>query len=553
MKIRVPPALRLDWTTMRRPTARDRWIVILGLLGFAALLVLSLLLPDRTYSGQHSNDLMVWLDAAYRAAIGQVPSRDFATPFGPLTYVLLGWAYHLSGSVGAVMPTNTALYTVVFLPLLFYACLTRLSWPVALLFGAHLLILVVSPAYIGDNLAIPTFAMFYNRFGWALLSLLIVLALPRRGRPGSEALDALMMAALWALMFYTKISFAAVATVVIFSFMMFAHLRRATVGALVLVAVTLGVAELFWGYTAAYLHDVGIAAAVSGSVQGGLVGVGWTTLRNATGLELFVGVLIVALLRGVPLNYLLLALLAGGTGVFVANQNAQGPGIPPLTAAALVVLLAPRTDQSVDRGLLELGLLLTFGLTAPGDLFQLAVHADHVVMASKPEVAPGRVSVDGLVAPLGYLATDNSRKAETTCAPYEALYRDPKLIGDIPAPTPGQYLATVNEGVQLLSTDRMLSGSVTTLDFGNPFNALLHRPPVVGGNQWSQAGRNVSELNHLKADQALGDAQVVMVPRRPSQPETESLMLKLYGSYLATHFDLAGRSPCWQAYRRHNS
>lgn len=551
MKLQVPHGLRFDATKLWRTGPRDRSMVVVVLIGVAAVLALSLLIPGRTYSGQHSFDLIVWLDGAHRAAAGQVSSRDFATPFGPLTYTLLGWAYMLSGSVGALMPTNTALYTLIFLPLLLYTCLSRLPLLVTIVFGCHLLILVVAPANIGDLYAIPTFAMFYNRFGWALLSLLTVLVLPRRAGPGSIGLDAVVMAALWTMLFYTKISFAAVATVLLLGFLMFGHLRRAALGAIILSAAILVVVELFWGHTLTYLHDVAATAAVSGSVQGGVGGLGFTFLRNSVGLELFAGVLWLALLRGVRLDYLLVALLIGGAGVFVANQNSQGPGIPPLISAALAVLLAPRSEGAAEDRLLPLGLLLTLALAVPGDVFALAVQASHVHTAAVAPAGSGtNVTLDGLMGPLDPRGATGAGPAREACAPYNHGTYDLLTPGNLPWLSQGHYLATVKDGAELLGRNPVLRGTVSTLDFGNPFNAVLHRPPVIGGNQWNQFGRNFDLRTHLPADQAFGNAAVVMVPRRPAVPQTLDAMGELYGPYIATHFVLADRSTCWDAYVR---
>jgi hypothetical protein len=549
-KLQAPSALRLDATNLWRTGPRERSIVVAVLIGVAAVLTLSLLIPGRTYSGQHSFDMVVWLDGAYRAAAGQISSRDFVTPFGPLTYMLLGWAYMLSGSVGALMPINTALYALIFLPLLLYTCLSRLPWLVTIAFGCHLLILVVAPANIGDFYTIPTFAMFYNRFGWAILSLLTIMVLPRRG-PGGARLDAVAMAALWATMFYTKISFAVVAIPLMLGFSMFGHLRHATLGAIILSAATLVIVDLFWGHTLTYLHEVAVTAAVSGPSRQGLHDLIFTVLRNAVGLELFAGVLWVALLRGVRLNYAVMALLIGGASVFVANQNSQGPGLPILISAALVVLLAPKDDGAAKDGLLSLGLLLTLALAIPGDAFALFVQARHTHTAAAAPAGSGvNVTLDGLMAPLDPQGATGDGPAREACAPYDKGGRDLLTAGYLPPLSPGHYLSTVRDGADLLGRNLRLRGPVYTLDFGNPFNAVLHRPPVTGGNQWNHFARNFNLTIHLAPDQAFGNAAVVMVPRRPAHPDSAVNMGKLYGPYIADHFILADRSMCWDAYVR---
>ena len=545
------PALRFDEPGLWRTGPRDRATVALMLVGVAAALTLSLVIPGRTYAGQYSFDNIVWLDGAYRAAAGQVASRDFVTPFGPLTYIVLGWAYRLSDSVGALMPINTALYALIFLPLLLYTCLSRLPWLIAVLFGCHLLILVIAPANIGDSYPIPTFAMFYNRFGWALLSLLTVLALPRRPGQGSVGLDAVAIAALWALMFYTKISFAAVAAPLLFGFLFFGHLRRSALGALLLLATILIGVELLWGHTLTYLHDVAATAAVSGAGVGGAGSLLFTLLRNIVWLELFAGVLWVALLRRAGIDYLLGALLVGAFGVLVANQNSQGPGMPTLIAAALAVLLAPKRDRMTAGSLLAVGLLLTLALAIPGDAFALFVQARHVHTALVTPADGGvNVTLDGLIAPLEPGGATVAGAIQEACAAYNAGGSDQPRVANLPQLSQGHYLATVEDGAALLLRNPPLSGPVATLDFGNPFDALLHRPPVTGGNQWNHFGRNFDFRTHLPPGEAFGNAAVIMVPHRPAVPDTLGGMGRLYGRYMAAHFVLADRSLCWDAYVR---
>lgn len=290
-KLRLSDALSFDDSTApERTQVRRRWMVALLLLGAAVLLVLTLLVPGRTYSAQHSWDLMVWVDGAHRMAAGLLPNRDFHTPFGLLGYLLLGWAYELSSGLGEIMPVNTALFTLLLMPLLIYTCVSRLPWFVALVFGLHIIILTVAPFNIGDLGAAPTFAMFYNRWGWALVSLLSIYVLPRYPASGGDTADALAMAALWLIMFYLKVSYAAVGGALLLGLLAFSHMRRPAIGAMIASALLLVVVELFWAHTLSYIMDLGAAGAVIGGIQGGMRQLASGLFINISGLFLFAAV-----------------------------------------------------------------------------------------------------------------------------------------------------------------------------------------------------------------------------------------------------------------------
>ncbi len=526
---------------------RRSWLVAGALILLAALLSLSLIIPGRSFSTDNTWDLMVLFDGAQRFLNGQVPNRDFHTPFGPLTYLLLSGGYWLSGTLGGTMPIMTGLFVLLLLPPLLYTCASRLPWPLALAFGIHILILSIAPALTGHmDLLRPTFGMYYNRFGWALLSLLVLFALPRREPFGRVAIDAVAMAMLLSMMLYLKISYGAVAGAFLLGLVAFPHMRRAALGAMLVSALVLVIVELFWSQTLAHLADVRAAAAASGPFQGGLRGLAITAANNMQGLSLFAGVLLLGLVQGIRLDYLLICLFVAGAGLFVANQNFQGPGILTLIPAALVVLLAPRPLRSEDRNLSPLpGILLIGALAIPPAFVALTNQAIHVAVASRGS-NPGAVSIQGLIT----LDTPQSLAGAPLhgCKPINAGV--PKLAS-VRGPEPlkqGQYLAIVQDGLTLLEGSAALSGKVFTFDWASPFNSLLRRGSLVGGNHWYHANRTFSTTSHPPPSEALGDADVVMVPGIAVEYATFDQLRSIYGRYLLENYELKARSDCWDAY-----
>lgn len=530
---------------------RPWWFVLVSLVAVAALLSLSLIVPGRTFSSDNTWDLLLLFDSAQRLLESQVPNRDFHTPFGPLTYLLLSGGYWLSGSLGGTFPVTTGLFVLLLFPLLIYTCASRLPWPLALLFGVHLLIVSIAPALTGDVAYNPTFGMFYNRFGWALLSLLLLFVLPRRSPFASTVTDALAMAALWSMMFYLKISYAAVAGVFLVAFIAFPHVRKAALGALLASAFVILTVEFFWSQTLEYLADLRSAAAASGALKGGLMGFLQTVLRNVQGLYLFACILLLAFIRGIRLDYLLLCVLAAGAGLAVANQNYQGPGILTLIPAALIAILAPRPANAPEQDLSLIPNILILGaLAIPPDLAALITHVRHVSVASRaPDIT--EVSLDKLVTTDGRRAEEVRESTLDGCGRAAVPAHSPALSAE-----PGQfssqaqYLAAVQDGMKLLTANPALSGKVFTIDMINPFNALLHRGLLVGGNDWYHAHRTFSLQSHPPAPEAFRAADVVMVPRVAVEYATFDLLRTIYGGYVNANFNLAARSACWDAYVR---
>ena len=75
-------------------------LILAGL--FAVLLVL----PSQVVVSRYVNDLLIFLDGAYRVNQGQVPNRDFHTALGPLNFYLPALAARITGTLGTAMPVR---------------------------------------------------------------------------------------------------------------------------------------------------------------------------------------------------------------------------------------------------------------------------------------------------------------------------------------------------------------------------------------------------------------------------------------------------------------
>ena len=536
---------------------RAAWLVA-GLLAVAAIIwVAMLVLPGKTVAATHLGDLMTFVDAADRLARGQVPNRDFHSPLGPLAYWFLGQGY-MWGGLGGMMLLATALFSVLLLPITIYTCVTRLPWPIALAFGLYTLLLAISPAAIGEVAPRPMFAMFYNRFSFALLGLLFLFVLPRRPGVGSAYLDIAAMAASWLLLFYLKITYAAVGAGFLVALIWFKHVRREAIGALLAAAIGVLVVELFWGGTGSYIRDIRSAAAATGTVRGGRLGILATAVNNIQGVYVFSAVILLALVARVRYDYLLLCLFMGGAGILLDRHNAQGPGILTFIAGALVATLAPRREPegAAPRSLLA-SLLLVGALVLPiavGAAGNLAFHFLSVVRQRPSDlVGPAFQGLMVTQPPTSTAAQPSAAVRDASahgCGPVDPArfhlqnQRGQETIGE------RQYLAVLTNGVELLRRDPRLAGKVFVPDLANPLNALAGRSAPTGVAAFNDAEITFSEAVHPDPDIMFRDVDVIMIPKYPHKYPTFDLMRRIYGGYIGANFDLAARSECWDAYRK---
>lgn len=540
------------------PTRRTAWLVAAFLALAALIMVLLLLVPGRTVATQHLWDIMTFIDAADRVNHGQVPNRDFHSPLGPLAYLLLAMGAGLSGGFAGMMPASTALFVPLLLPLVIYAALSRMPWLLALAFGLYILILSISPLFIGQIPPGPSWGMFYNRWGWGLLSLLFLFVLPQRPPVGREMLDMAAMASIWLLLFYLKTTFAVIAAVFLVALVWFPHARRAALGGIAGAAVAILVVELFWGGTLGYITDIRTAASATGAVRGGLLGLFATLVNNVQGAFLFAAVLLLALLGRIRYDYLLLCLFMGAAGILLDRHNAQGPGILTFIPGALVAILAPRRGQADDAAEPSLAaILLAMAMAVPVMVVGAANVAFHFVSAARAPV--GAVAVAGLQ---GIIAPDAPTSTPNQPGAVGAVGGAAGVCGLVDTPlnlqankaehplSPTQVLAFIADGAALLQRTPQLGGKAFVPDLANPLNALAGRQGALGADAFNDAEITFSKAVHRPAEQLFADVDVLMIPKYAQKYATFSLMRELYGAYWLANFELVARSPCWDGYRR---
>jgi hypothetical protein len=490
--------------------------VLIFLTGLACVVLLAT--PGRTITSAFMNDVLIFLDGAHRIHWGQVPNRDFHTALGPLVFLIPAAGYWITGSLGGAMPVGMALVILAFTPLAIHVLGSRLRPLLAVPLGAFLILLLAVPINLGDRIGALSFAMFYNRIGWAALGLLVVMYLPPLvPRPRQEACDVLCAAILALVQLYTKITYGVVALAFLVFLMIVPGQRRRAALSLLLVIAVAAVAEVFWRGTASHLSDLMETARISGGR--GVSGLINVTLRNFADLAVFALIAGFALWqRGSPWDAVFYSACAAA-GLLIVNQNAHNWGIVTIYAGSAVAAQRIMAGGGPVAPAMPL-LLLAF--TLPPTLYHASALVLHSVLATANAGAPlGLPNFQGVRYARLWSRGDGG---------FSRLY-----VGSFQGG--GAALASLGQDI----------GPVATLDFVNPFSAGLGLRPPRGDNAWLHWNRNVSRDHHLQPEQLYRDVKIIMEPKIG----INSVQLRgIYGPFIDRHFTPVRETDEWTIHIR---
>ena len=431
------------------------------------------------------------------------------------------------------MPWGMAGLTVLVAPAIAHVLGSRVRPIIALPFAAFLILLLVVPVNTGERITDLSFAMFYNRVGWATLAALLVMHLrPANRRKRQGLLDALSAALLVLVMLYTKVSYGAVGVGFLALLLLDKEQRGWVIGAFGIMAAAALVIEAFWGGTSAYIADIRLAGNVSGNVKG-VRDLGVFLLRNLADLTLFLLIAGLALRRTRSLRDLLFYGFCIAAGVLLISQNFQSWGMITLHAGAVVgaetLVRGRRSQTTAARGwsIPQAAPLLVLALVLPASVQSAAALGLHTTLAS---LHAGEA--------LGLPKLNEVRLAKL------------KAGGDY-AFNSG-YLQTLREGARILAELQPEPSHVFVMDFVTPFSAGLGLKPPRGDTAWLHWGRTLDVAHHIAPDEIFRDVRLVMEPKRPAEGWTAGNLRQIYGSYLHAHFGLVRDTPEWRVYEARN-
>ncbi len=499
-------------------TTASLWLALVVLCGLRAYVGLA---GTRIYS----HDAFMVLDGAWRMLNGQRPHLDFNSMIGPAAYLPTVLGMYLSGNTAASFGYGQALVALLVGPWA-YVLGSRLSFVPRVCFALCAAGIAISPAIIGPSPLEISPGMTYNRFSYALLSLILLECMQRegewkvtRGFSSGAVLGILTFLKITAMgmgfvlivafgMLYPKgrqrwagllSGFALVAA----SFLFYLHFQLGPV--LRDLAITIGakhiaVAERYDLYS--IFMEAGMAFAIV------LAGASWLgTNRRSREAKQMLRAAGVVLLASVSLIF----------------GNFQRSEVPLVTFFLILVMnqLASHTrNRSFREGAVLNMSLLAGSIYIAGTLFAITL---------------------SLAACLG-------AKAHTVGG--ATHFPTPALASFVPIGPDHSYTYYVNDGMQLLEAHRLPGEHVMCLDFTNPFSFGLWIPPARGGTTNLQFHGSFDEKHHVSAENLFGSSELVMMPRQDSDLELLAGLHLVYSPYLHSHYDLVEESRSWQLYRR---
>jgi hypothetical protein len=498
----------------------------------------TLLSPGLVLSHEMTWDFVYNLSGAWHLQHGHVAHVDFHEPVGQLNFMLTALGFGLVGPTPFAFLVGIAIVAAVAFASASVAAMRRLPTLPAALFVIFVTLLVLMPANVGDKPNAYSFAMSYNRYGWSLLSILVlILFVPPRSRVAGDWIDVANAGLLLVALFYLKVTyFAGGLAFVGLAILISPHIRARLLAWLAIGGLIVANAVAPWNHP--YLLDI-LHAAAAGAVRNSLSFHLNNFFANAEGYAPYAAGLVVAIwmwARGLAPMRLPLA-IAGilAIGVFVLSQNHQSYGLP--VGIVIAFLLYDQIRERFGPAVPVLPMLMVFPLFAIGtSALSLAGYHARAGRGELLQVVD-RTQLKGLAVPaerpglLAAFADDRHRHQLLNWARAKA----PRF-----ELSPAEYVETIVEAATLLGDGRHCRGGVVVLDQVNPFPFMLGWPPPRGGNLWSGPGAPVRPAGEFFAE-----ADHVLIPKFSSYGAwTERAQLE-YGMYLSQNFPASEETQSW--------
>jgi hypothetical protein len=497
----------------------------------ALLPALGCLCLVRTYIGlsgitDYSHDAFGALDGAWRVLNGQTPHADFYTPLGPLIYLVTAFGLLLSHGGAEGAGYSQALCGGLLGLWTYGLTRRRLGHLPAILLCLMVVLLSINPSSVGEP-PIRTSCMTYNRYGYALVSLLLLEGVagrdPERGR--AEFWGGFSTGAILALLLFLKISyFVGGAALVAAVIPCRKQVKERWAG---IVGGFLPVSLIFFAYLGFNFvpmwNDLRMVAGAKSARMS------WFIVDN---LYLPVAFYLGFIFTSARFLWFGGARPAGRAigvagvavclaGIFLLSTNFQFYGLPLNAIAAILVIrqIAEHPPAANSHKLKRAGLLLWGSLLVAGDLGYEALG-------------------------LGFGAWQKYSWEETSNASFHAAV----LAGF--RTYERNYVDLVNDGLALVNQHRRPDDTVMSLDFSNPFSYALGMRPAPGGATTLHYRGNFNDSHHPASERLFGGASLVMIPVVPTEKGLARSVPRIYGPYLEEHFHLIGESTGWRLYRR---
>lgn len=511
-------------------------LFLIGILAICGLAAFTGAAPIRIFA----HDTFFLLDNGYRTLQGQIPHRDFSSSWGPVIYLVEAFGLLLSGGLpDAIGYANSIAGALV--AIWSYALVRARSTPgIAVACGLVAALIMVSPHALGYSALWYTHAMTYNRYGYALLGIVILetaLDAPVSKTLPNVELSAFATGCALGLLVFLKVSYAFAAVPFLLLSALYGYDRkRRCVAALAgfSVVCVLCLAYLRFDIND-MLADLNIAArqrshSLAAAPRRTFSHFG-TALQEFSILILTLGFLertpghrLRISLHTVHTVALALAAIIVGQAIMATNNQ---PGDPVLNVYVALVfvsyLLYAKSGTAIVPRYITLAccILLVSSLIAPQVIASLGAAVDKVRIVPTADITLNSDRGHGLLFPPSPDETETS--------------------GPV-------YVRAVNQGLDLLNRYSQPGDGVFALDFFNPFNYLLHRRSPTGGLTTA----SFSAQARPSEARIFGNARILMVRKYSSAYDEGGLSTfrQLFHSFIEANFFKVQETDSWILYQR---
>lgn len=503
-----------------------------------------------------THDSLIFFDSTYRISNGLVPSSDFPTALGAAQLYLPAWAAWVIGGYGGSIELASVWVALglgvacaaigaqrmpVAITALLLGVVFLVTVPAAMLerWGGESQTLVNGETEIlADNLS---WAMFYNRWGWAALIPVFMVLAPRRDRSAAPPIaEIAILAAVLTFLFWLKASYfaAGLGAAAIYAFLNSSMWRTLAIGGGMTAAGILAIG-LMTGNLLAYLNDIMLAGKVSGARTDSILGL----LRRNMLEMLFalapLGVLL-AVGRftwrdGLAAGFMLLA------SMFVINQNGQLENMTALIVIAAYGAVRVMGEPEINR-IARIAAAGAFGMLTASQVLDrgmvLIDQAYAVLREEAREPAPWAAvpAFRNIYVPERESMFNRAiAKSETPEARIHNIWLSGQY-GRRQELRQGEYMETLLAGMEDLAPVVKRGETVTTLDMTNPFPFLMNLRAPEGGWLTLHMNRTISEEVHPAPEAMFADADHVMIAKMSMVQSTADLMMDLYGPWLDANY-----------------
>jgi hypothetical protein len=521
-------------------TARTEWrradlIFVAGLAAICGLTIAVGIAPLRVFE----HDTFFALDGAFRVLRGQVPHRDFSSAWGPVLFLMDAAGLALSGLRPAGIGYANALWGALIAVWAYWIGRSRFTPGRACIAGIYTLLLIVGPYALGYSPLSFSHAMAYNRYGFALLGIILLECSDCRDRAG-----AFSSGVAWALLVFLKVSYAVMAVPFLLIAWIYSDSRKQRLiwlGAGAGLVTLLLLSYLRFSVGAMWQDWISAASGRSRTWNWG------GTLNAASGAEgiplvLMAGIVCVNSPRAIRVRLAVMALATLVVSLILLSTNHQAESLPLTGLAALVL-----ANEGIARGRQTVQL--------PADLLRKL----WVMMLTVICVAPLALeNTAALVAAgieerrLAATSTDQLRSERGASMDFEPV--ESSMTSETGGPA---YVDALNDGLDLLRRRTRPDTGALAMDMFDPFNYLLDRRPPRGGIAAAAYNYVFSDEAHPPAGQFFGDARYILVRKYSAAAqdyEIEEYHLRgldrVYGPDLRKRFRLVEETTHWSLWER---